>query len=133
MLAALAALAACAGPQFTYKMYPGPARPGAEIAVIELADAGEVRIGPRRVKRSDYARVHLLPGPWHVEWNCFYVVSVTHEMTDFAGSASSADLELEAGHTYSLLGYRTSGRDYLTFQWMRDDTTGRLVAGAMKP
>lgn len=132
-VSAVAALAACAGPEFVYKMYPGPVRPAAELAVIELADAGEARIGPRTVKRSDYARVHVLPGPWHLDWSCLYGVSVTIEPTGFAESASSADVDLEAGHVYSLHCDRTTGPGYETFQWVRDDTAGRIVGGRPKP
>jgi hypothetical protein len=133
VLAVAAGVAACAAPDFTYKMYPGPVRPLADVAVIELADAQEAQVGARKVRRSDYARVHVLPGPWHVRWTCLYGVSVMIEPTGFAGSASASDVELEAGHTYSLHCDRTTGPGYETFQWMRDDTAGRILAGAPKP
>ena len=55
------------------------------------------------------------------------------EPSGFATGANSADVEsMLAGHAYSLHCDRT-GYGYQTYQWIRDDTEGRIVAGQMKP
>jgi hypothetical protein len=50
-----------------------------------------------------------------------------------ATGARSADVERRAGHKYSLHCDRTTGYGYQTFQWISDDTEGRIVAGKNKP
>lgn len=135
VLLAVLALVGCAtdGPGNVYKIYGGPPRPDTELAVIVLGDAMEARIGLRKVAHSDYSRVQLLPGPVQVAWQCLYGVSVMIEPSGFATSEGSSTVDLKAGHVYSLHCDRTTGPGYQTYQWMRDDTAGEVVAGARKP
>lgn len=135
VLPVVLALVGCAtdGPENVYRIYGGPPRPDTELAVIVLGDAMEARIGPRKVAHSDYSRVQLLPGPVQVAWQCLYGVSVMIEPSGFATSEGSSTVDLKAGHVYSLHCDRTTGPGYQTYQWMRDDTAGEVVAGARKP
>jgi hypothetical protein len=126
-------LTACSTPQYVYKMYGGSQRPDAEISVIDLGDAVGVKVGDRKVAHSDYSRIQLLPGTYPVYWECLYGVSVMIEPSGFATGARAADVELRAGHVYSLHCDRTTGYGYQTFQWVWDDTEDRLVAGRKKP
>jgi hypothetical protein len=133
-LVAVAVLSAsCTTEQYTYKMYGGSQRSDADISVIELHDAVGAMIGTRKVSHSDYSSVQLLPGTYPVYWECLYGVSVMIEPSGFATGARSADVELLAGHVYSLHCDRTFGYGYQTYQWIRDDTEGRIVAGKDKP
>jgi hypothetical protein len=127
------ALAACSTTEFVSKAYGGPPRPDAEIAVIALGDAIEARIGDRRVSPSDYARVQLLPGRHHVAWQCLYGVSVMIEPSGWVTDVGDDNVELKAGHVYSLHCDRTTRPGYQTYQWIHDDTAGEIVAGAKKP
>jgi len=125
--------ASCSTPQYAYKMYGGQQRPQSELSVIELHDAVGVMIGNRKVAHSNYSSIQLLPGTYPVYWECLYGVSVMIEPSGFATGARSADVELRAGHTYSLHCDRTTGYGYQTYQWITDDTEGRIVAGREKP
>ena len=133
VVAAAIASTSCSTTQYAYKMYGGPQRVDAEIAVIELHDAVGVMIGARKVAQSDYSSVQLLPGTYPVYWECWYGVSVMIEPSGFATGARSADVKLLAGHVYSLHCDRTTGYGYRLYQWIRDDTEGRIVAGQDKP
>ncbi len=127
------ALAACSGTEHVYKSYGGPERPAAELATIVLNDAVEARIGDRKVSPVDYARVQVLPGLHQVDWQCLYGVSVMIEPSGFASAGASGRIQFAAGHTYSLHCDRTTGQGYTTYQWIKDDTTGEIVAGNRKP
>ena len=129
----LGGAASCASTDHVYKMYGGPARPEVELAIINLNNATVATIGERKVTRSDYSRVQVLPGTARVHWLCVSGASVTVEPSGFVTSAASDDVELQAGHIYSLHCARTYGRGYRTYQWIVDDTAGVIVAGEQKP
>lgn len=111
-------LAACATHEYpqehTYKYYRGPARPPTELATLALGDATAVRIDGRQVTRSDYTHVELLPGTYSLEW------------TGYGGSVT---VEFKPAYRYSL---RCSGTTEQMFQWVSDDTEGRLVRGTVR-
>jgi hypothetical protein len=127
------ALAACSGTEYVYKSYGGPEQPDSELAMIVLKDAVEARIGDRKVSPGDYARVQVLPGLHRIDWQCLYGVSVMVEPSGFASAAASGQVQLEAGHIYSLHCDRTFGQGYTTYQWITDDTMGETIAGKPKP
>ncbi len=104
-----------------------------EVATVSLGDAVGAMVGPRTVSRSDYGTLTLLPGTYAIRWGCIYGVSVMIEPTGFAGGEGSGEILLEAGHHYSMHCDRTTGYGYETFQWLKDDTTGQVVAGSRKP
>lgn len=133
LVSAAIVVTACSTVPHAYKMYGGPRRAGAEISVLELHDAVGAKIGDRKVTHSDYSSVQLLPGSYPVYWECLYGVSVMIEPSGFATGAGSADVELRAGHVYSLHCDRTTGYGYRTYQWITDDTEGRVVAGQRRP
>lgn len=133
LIAAAIASASCSTTQYAYKMYGGPQRPQSELSIIDLHDAVGVMIGNRKVAHSDYSSIQLLPGTYPVYWECLYGVSVMIEPSGFATGARSADVELRAGHLYSLHCDRTTGYGYQMYQWISDDTEGRIVAGQKKP
>ncbi len=133
LIAAAIISTSCSTTQYAYKMYGGPQRPDSELSAIDLHDAVGVMIGTRKVAHSDYSSVQLLPGTYPVYWECLYGVSVMIEPSGFATGARSADVELVAGHVYSLHCDRTTGYGYQMYQWISDDTEGRIVAGKVKP
>lgn len=134
LAAAVACAASCASTdQHVYKMYGGAPRPDAELAVINIGDAMGVMVGSRKVSHFDYSSIQLLPGRYPTYWECEYGVSVMIEPSGFATGAQSAEVELQAGHVYSLHCDRTTGYGYRTYQWITDDTEHRMIAGQQKP
>jgi hypothetical protein len=124
----------CSDTVYLYKMYGGPVRPEAELAMVTLGDSTTfVVVGERKASRSDYGRLALLPGRYTIRWACLYGVSVLVEPSGWASGEGSGDVLLEAGHGYSTHCDRTTGPGYETFQWLKDDTTGTVVAGVRKP
>ena len=79
------------------------------------------------------AAMALLAGEYTIRWACLYGVSVMIEPSGWAGAEGSGEVRLEAGHHYTTHCDRTTGWGYETFQWLKDDTTGTVVAGARKP
>ena len=125
---------ACSDTVYVYKMYGGPVRSDAELAIITLGDSTTAAVvDERKVSRSDYSELALLPGPYTIRWACLYGVSVMVEPSGWASGEGSAEVDLQAGHRYTTHCDRTTGPGYETFQWLKDDTTGLVVAGARKP
>ena len=125
---------ACSDTVHVYKMYGGPVRPEAELAIVDLGDSTTAAVvGNRSVSRTNYGRLALLPGEYTIRWACLYGVSVMIEPSGWAGGEGSGEVRLEAGHHYTTHCDRTTGWGYETFQWLKDDTTGTVVAGARKP
>jgi hypothetical protein len=123
----------CSDTVYVYKMYGGPVRPDAELAVVDLGEAMAVIVGPRKVDRSDYGQLSLLPGTYPMRWGCVYGVSVLVEPGGWAAAEASGEVLLEAGHRYTMHCDRTTGPGYETYQWLTDDTTGAVVTGTRKP
>ena len=64
-LAVMALAAGCAtssGKEHAYKLYPGPQRPVAELATLDISGVDSVTIDKLHVKRWDYETVLVLPG-----------------------------------------------------------------------
>jgi hypothetical protein len=130
----LFAVAACsAGPNHVYKLYPGPQRDPGEISVVRMSDVHAARINDLAVARSNWSEVHLLPGEHTIEWGREFLVSVMVEPTGFARGEGREILVLEPGHIYTLKAERTTGPGYRMFFWIKDETTGQVVAGTPKP
>jgi hypothetical protein len=117
----------------SYKLYPGPARPLSEIAVVRLADASVAEFDGREAMAGDWFAVHLLPGLHTIRWQGLFGVSVMIEPSGFATGQDSADVKLEAGHVYALRAARTVGSGYEMYFWILDETTGEVIAGVPKP
>jgi hypothetical protein len=128
------ALVACASlPQATYKLYPGPARAPAEIAVVRLGDANAAEFDGRVALRRDWSEVQLLAGTHAVKWQTEFGVSAMLEPSGFVTGDAAYEVELLAGHTYTLKADRMKGSTRQMFFWLRDETTGAVVAGSPKP
>ena len=123
----------CADTVYVYKMYGGPERPASEIAIVDMGEAVAARVGQRNVDRSDYGQLSLLPGSYPIRWACVYGVSMLIEPSGWAAGEGAGEVLLQAGHRYSMHCDRTTGPGYETFQWLKDDTTGQVVAGVRKP
>lgn len=133
---AVAVLAGCAAGStetFAYKLYPGPIRPAAELAILRLGDAQAVEIDGRPVAQGDWTEVHLLPGLHAVRWQTEFLVSVMVEPSGFATGGQEAAVQLEAGHVYVLRSDRTTGLGYRMYFWIEDADDGQVVAGEAKP
>jgi hypothetical protein len=127
------ACASTRGDYHAYKLYPGPARPGSDLAIVRLADAAVAEFDGRAASRGDWTEVHLLPGDHRIRWQAEFGVSVMIEPTGLAAGGRETDVTLVAGHVYSLRADRTTGPGYRMFFWIRDDTAGQVIAGTPKP
>ena len=116
-----------------YKLYPGAERPDTEIVTLRLGSASEVIIDGRKVDRSDYGTVTLLPGPHKIRWDTWFGVSVLVEPSGFATRTAGHGVELKAGHAYVLKADRTTGHGYRTYLWIEDADSGEVIAGTKKP
>lgn len=131
-----AVLLGCAsGPAETlaYKLYPGPARPASEIAIVRLGDAAALEIDGRPVSRVDWTEVHVLPGSHRLRWQTEFGASVLVEPSGIAAGGREAEVALEAGRAYLLRADRTTGPGYRMFFWVEEAGSGRVVAGQAKP
>jgi hypothetical protein len=136
VLGLTALLAACAsgpGETHAYKLYPGPARPPAGLAIVRMGDAGRAEFDGRAASGGDWTEVHLLPGEHRIRWQSEFGVSVMIEPSGFATGGNEARVTLAAGHVYSLRADRTTGPGYRIYLWIRDETTGENIAGEPKP
>jgi hypothetical protein len=120
-------------PDATYKLYPGPARPASDIAIVRLGDAGVAEFDGRVAERTDWSGVQLAPGKHAIRWQTEFGVSVLVEPSGFATGGNEAQVELIAGHVYTLRADRTTGPGYRMFFWIRDETAQQVVAGVPKP
>lgn len=131
-----AALVGCAaGPAEThsYKLYPGPARPASEIAIVRLGDATQLEVDGRPASQADWTEVHVLPGSHRLRWQSAFGVSVLVEPGMIATGGREAEVALEAGRVYVLRADRTTGPDYRMFFWVEEAGSGRVVAGTARP
>jgi len=134
LLPVCVAVVACASwPEATYKLYPGPARPSAELVVVRLGDANAAEFDGRVALRRDWSEVQLLPGTHAVRWQTEFGVSAMLEPSGIVTGDAAHEVELLAGHTYTLKADRTTGSTRQLFFWLRDETTGTVVAGSPKP
>jgi hypothetical protein len=129
---ALAAACAATG-SYSYKLYPGPARPVSELAVIRMADAATAELDGRVATSADWTHIELLPGTHRIRWQTEFGVSVMIEPSGFATGGNSAEVTLSAGHVYALRADRTTGFGYQMYFWILDETAGEVIAGTPKP
>lgn len=116
-----------------YKLYPGPERPLAELAVVKLGNAVAAEFDSRLVMRGDWSEVHLLPGEHTIRWQAEFGVSVMIEPSGFATRGSQVVAQLEAGQVYRLRAERTTGPGYRAYLWIEDASTGAVLAGMRRP
>ena len=105
-------LSACAGkPEvpLAYKLYPGPVRPVAELAIVRLGDAQYVEVDGRATSHADWTEVHLLPGEHEIEWQTEFGVSMMIEPSGLATGGDRVEATLRAGHVYVLRADRPRG------------------------
>jgi len=124
------------GETHAYKLYPGPLRPAAEIAVVRLERVYSVDFNGRPVSRRDWSEVHLPPGSHLIRWHRRAPVgTVTIEPGGMAAGGSDK-VALAPGKIYVLRSAHVPNPDvggYETFVWMEDAATGAVVAGTRHP
>jgi len=116
-----------------YKLYPGPLRPAAELAIVKFGDAQFVAFDGRPTSHADWTEVHLLAGAHEIEWQAEFGVSVMVEPGGWARGGRKVDVTLEGGHAYVLRADRTTGYGYRMYFWIEEEASGRVVAGERRP
>lgn len=96
-LAALLAPFASGAVEFAYKLYPGPARPQTELAIVRMGDAHLAWFNGRPASSKDWVEVQLLPGEHVIRWKIREVDTGWDTPVGFPIRAV-----LEAGHVYTL-------------------------------
>ena len=115
----------------SYKLYPGPALPPAELAELDITHL-TVTVDGLRVDWLDYATVHLLSGKHSLRIDrCCGGVVLRAGM--YGASQRSFNVDLEAGGSYKLIGHRKRGGASRYYFWVEDATTGAVIAGEEKP
>lgn len=137
-LGVVVALAGCASngdsAEHVYKLYPGPGRPDAELAIVELRPpVHAIRIDGLRMAAHDYQSATLLPGEHRIAWEATFGVSVLvnpamHDRAEFEKTVT-----LAAGRRYLIRADRTTGHGYRMFLWIEDAASREVVAGTRKP
>lgn len=117
-----------------YKLYPGNVRPNPEIATLRFGtQVHEIIIDDMKVKRTDYGSVKLDPGLHEIRWGAEFIVSVLVNPSGYDETGTAVNVELEAGHTYTVNAGRTTGHGYHMYLWITDDNSGETVGGTKKP
>lgn len=135
-LALLALAAGCAtsnGAGHAYKLYPGPERPVAELATLDIAGVDSITVDKLQVKRWDYGTVLLLPGKHTVVMGKGFAFSVMVEPAMHGEFERSLEVDLAPGKVYKVMGDRTHGHGYRVYLWIEDAENGEVVAGEKKP
>jgi hypothetical protein len=128
------ALSACAtSNSHTYKLYPGPERPAAELATLDVSGVDSVIIDGLEVRRWDYGTVLLLPGEHQLVSTETFGFSVLVEPAMLGTFESTLDVTLDAGKAYKVIGDRTTGHGYRIYFWVEEAQSGRVIAGEKKP
>ena len=116
-----------------YKFYPGKELPESEVVTIVLTDAYYAVIDGFKVAKTDYEKIHMLPGKHEILWGKWFAFSVTVEPSMWGKGEGSAVMDFLPGHTYELYADRTHGHGYKMYFWMQDAETGEVVNGTKKP
>lgn len=135
-LAVVALVAGCAtssSESHSYKLYPGPERPAAELASLDISNVHAVNVDGLQVRSQDYGTVLLLPGRHTLDIEKGYAFSVMVEPSMQGSFEHKLDVDLTAGGTYKVKSDRTYGQGYRVFFWIEDAASGDVVAGVKKP
>lgn len=117
----------------TYKLYPGPERPAAELATLDVTGVDSVIIDGLEVSRWDYGTVLLLPGEHQLVSTETFGFSVLIEPAMLGTFESTLDVTLAPGKVYKVIGDRTTGHGYRIYFWVEEVQSGKVIAGEMKP
>ena len=107
--------------------------PDAEVAIVEGRTAGIHKIDGKSLEHPNpdmyYASARLHPGQHSVTLNREFVVSVLIVPGGFFEAIKTYNVNLQAGHVYELHADRTTGPGFRIAMWIKDATTGEVVAG----
>ena len=132
-MALAAGCATSSGKEHAYKLYPGPERPVAELATLDISGVDSVTIDKLHVKRWDYETVLVLPGRHEVVTGKGFGFSVMVEPAMYGEFERSLEVDLEAGKVYRVKGDRTHGQGYRVYLWIEDAESGEVIAGEKIP
>ncbi len=129
----LAFVVACAPKPDRYVGYEGPSKQLSEVAVLRAVGASIWEIDGERFQHPDpdryYSEAHLLPGDYQVTAYRWFGVSVLIVPRGYIEVTRRFYLSMEPGHVYELHADRTTGPGFRVFFWVKDATTGAIVAG----
>jgi hypothetical protein len=107
--------------------------PDAEVAIVEGRTAIPRNIDGKTLRHPNpdmyYASARVSPGQHSVTLYREFLVSVLVVPGGFFEAAKTYNVNLEAGHIYELHADRTTGRGFRVAMWIKDATTGKIVAG----
>lgn len=118
---------------WSYKLYPGPTRPAAELAILRLDANFALRVDGYMVAGTDWNEVLLLPGRHEVDCIVTYGASVMVEAGGIGQASAHLEADLAAGHAYVIRYKRTYGQGYQVWGWIEDVADGSVVTGRKMP
>ena len=129
----LALLIGCAPKPDRYIGYEGPSKQANEVALLRAVGASIWEIDGERFEHPDpdryYSEAHLLPGDYQVTAYRWFGVSVLIVPRGYIEVTRRFYLSMEPGHVYELHADRTTGPGFRVSFWVKDATTGAIVAG----
>ena len=118
-------LAACASNSASspYKLYPGPVRPAAELAIVKPFESRDLIVDGIMVGRDDWSEVLLLPGRHQIE-------EYGNRGGADAQAGTALEADLAAGNTYV---FHHTGKGGQVWLWIEDGGDRSVVAGDKMP
>jgi hypothetical protein len=126
VLVAAALTSSCAtNPKPNYKLYPGPVRPAAELAVVRVD--GPLRIDGLVAHGGDWRQVELLPGYHSIGWERWLNLGESAGVAEWVVRSFVEVAYLEAGRVYAL-GAHATGVGERSGMRLQDVDSGELIA-----
>jgi hypothetical protein len=109
-------------------------QPGTALWQVNLLTIGRAIIDDMHyVSQTKYGSVKLLASVHRIKWAVIFGVSVMVDAKGYAAYEKISNINLEAGHRYTLRADRMTGQGYKVFFWIEDMTAGKIVSGEKKP
>ena len=125
--------AACGLTPDVYEVQTVQDAPDAEIVIVVGKSARILKIDGKELEHPNpdmyYASARLRPGLHAVTLNRWFVVSVLLVSRGYVDAVKTYSVNLQAGHVYELHADRTTGPGFRIAMWIKDATTGEIVAG----
>lgn len=125
---------ACTGARkesHVYKLYAGPLRPPAALAIVRLGDAAAVEIDGRAAQRDDWSEVAIQPGAHRIRWRMTPGGLISQGAEPLV-APGGIEVNFEAGHVYTLRAGHAR-KAYRLHLWIEEANSATAVAGERPP
>ena len=136
---ALVLLSGCGPKKHTteiYHAYSEAVRSTESIASILMVVRTDTRdyidwitIDNLRIDHNKYGEVRIAPESYTIEWGRKFNVSTMIKASGSEKRVWKTNINLEAGHIYTVHAKRTVGQGYKIYSWITDDTLNKVIWG----